>query len=634
VKRQSGSTLKARWSIACVVAAVGSLLMFAASAGAVTYTAGTPLPAGVPAGDAAIYGAADVAVDQTTGELYAADPYAREYSSGAIAHLSQAGALLNNWEEESSEFRQIGVAYDPTLNVIYAVKLHFEQAGPRFIYEIGAYEDNGTKIPLSGFPITVPFVPHAYAGGGGVASTYLNLELDPSGDIYLANRGSTVYKFDHETGATLETLTCADCLGRANFEAPSSVAVDTNGFIYVADQGNEEENEMGRVVKLNPDGSFNSVLTEYEPVPGFGSSGLAVGVDPTTNDVFLGLGTQSTFHIRAFNAVGEEVADFGAGTITEPAFAAENQIGVYGATGTVYVSDSNGAAILRVFTPDSELLAETLNSEVAGPSSATVNGIVNPNGQATTECKFEYGPTAAYGESAPCATSPGSASIRTPVSADLSGLESGAEYHYRVLEKTGSGTVSGADETFTTPLPPKPQASTGSASGISQKEATLSGMVNPEGGVTSCEFEYGTTSSYGSSVPCAEAPGSGELEVEVSAALSGLTANTTYHFRLSATNGGGTTQGKDGTFTTLVDTCATNAALCPPVEGVKPPPPPPHEGEGHKATYGQCIKSANNAYKKALKKARSKHGKAHAKAIAAAKKHKRKAIAQCKARFH
>src|SRR5205807_1430698 len=44
---------------------------------------------------------------------------------------------------------------------------------------------------------------------------------------------------------------------------------------------------------------------------------------------------------------------------------------------------------------------------------------------------------------------------------------------------------------------------------------------------------------------------SGAAPVAVSAAVAALGANTTYHFRIVATNAGGTSQGADQTFTTL-----------------------------------------------------------------------------------
>ena len=103
-----------------------------------------------------------------------------------------------------------------------------------------------------------------------------------------------------------------------------------------------------------------------------------------------------------------------------------------------------------------------------------------------------------------------------------------------------------------TPSTP-PTATTRSATAIAQTGATLQASVNPNGAQTSVHFEYGTTTSYGQSVP-AQTPGpilpAGTAAVPVSASLSGLTANTLYHFRIVATNAGGTTNGADLTFTT------------------------------------------------------------------------------------
>jgi hypothetical protein len=104
---------------------------------------------------------------------------------------------------------------------------------------------------------------------------------------------------------------------------------------------------------------------------------------------------------------------------------------------------------------------------------------------------------------------------------------------------------------FTT-LPNAPAVVTEAASSVTQTSATLNGSVNPEGGnVSSCSFEYGTTESYGSSVACSPSPGAGEAPVLVSASVSGLATNTTYHFRIVATNSGGTSYGSDNSFTTL-----------------------------------------------------------------------------------
>lgn len=81
--------------------------------------------------------------------------------------------------------------------------------------------------------------------------------------------------------------------------------------------------------------------------------------------------------------------------------------------------------------------------------------------------------------------------------------------------------------------------------------ATLNATVNPAGAVTTAIFEYGTTSSYGSTVPITLGPSNGTVAQNVAANISGLVPNTTYHFRVKATNVSGTTFGRDLTFTTM-----------------------------------------------------------------------------------
>jgi hypothetical protein len=90
-----------------------------------------------------------------------------------------------------------------------------------------------------------------------------------------------------------------------------------------------------------------------------------------------------------------------------------------------------------------------------------------------------------------------------------------------------------------------PSAVTGHASPVETESAVLNATVNPNGSnVTACTFEYGPGKTFTQSVPCSSLPGSGTSPVAVSAALGSLTHKTIYSFRISATNGGGTTVGK------------------------------------------------------------------------------------------
>ena len=96
-----------------------------------------------------------------------------------------------------------------------------------------------------------------------------------------------------------------------------------------------------------------------------------------------------------------------------------------------------------------------------------------------------------------------------------------------------------------------PTVETGSVSEVTQTSATFNAMVNPnDATVSKCEFEYGTTSGYGKSEPCSPLPGAGTSPVAAAASVSGLIANTTYHYRVVATNEGGTSNSDDQTFLT------------------------------------------------------------------------------------
>jgi hypothetical protein len=198
-------------------------------------------------------------------------------------------------------------------------------------------------------------------------------------------------------------------------------------------------------------------------------------------------------------------------------------------------------------------------------SGATLNGTVNPEGQATVYA-FQWGPTTGYGHETPLPPgSAGSGATSVAETAILSGLDPGTAYHYRVIAISAGGVATGTDQTFTTsgtpPTPTTPPTvASAAATSISPTSATLNGTVNPTGQATGYYFEYGTTAAYGFQTASASA-GAGTTNVPAPSSVTGLQPGTAYHYRLVAVSAGGTSLGSDQTFTTTAPpTVATGTA--------------------------------------------------------------------------
>ena len=203
---------------------------------------------------------------------------------------------------------------------------------------------------------------------------------------------------------------------------------------------------------------------------------------------------------------------------------------------------------------------------------ATLTGTVNPDGtEASSDTKwcFEYGvgSTGGYGlGSVPSvAQDAGSGTTPVPVDARLTGLLAGSTYRYRLVAVNdleagttqsacgiqGGQQTTGTEGLFTTPIYiPPPLVVTGSASSVEQNMATVTGTVDAEGSRTTYEFQFGVDTGYG--VEIFGAAGSGTQPEPFTVMLGDLQPATTYHYRLLATNAGGTTYGADQTFTTSV----------------------------------------------------------------------------------
>ena len=101
-----------------------------------------------------------------------------------------------------------------------------------------------------------------------------------------------------------------------------------------------------------------------------------------------------------------------------------------------------------------------------------------------------------------------------------------------------------------TPTPVStPAVTTNPATLIGSFSARLNGTVNPHGLTTTVHLQYGTTTNYGHTT--ASQTKTGNTSQNISASVSGLSASTTYHFRIVATNSHRTVFGADRMFTTL-----------------------------------------------------------------------------------
>ena len=133
-------------------------------------------------------------------------------------------------------------------------------------------------------------------------------------------------------------------------------------------------------------------------------------------------------------------------------------------------------------------------------TTATLNGVVNPNKEDTTYV-FEYGTTTAYGSTTPAQPAV-SGNAGKEVSVQVTGLTPGTTYHFRLVATNPSGSDQGNDAVFTTqaanyplppPMPPQANALTLAASPAIirfGRASVLSGqLTGPKNGAVRVELQ-------------------------------------------------------------------------------------------------------------------------------------------------
>ncbi len=490
-----------------------------------------------------------------------------------------------------------------------------------YIYWANAGGDTIGRAKLNGTEVDQSFITGVYTPVGVATTTYslfwTELGRDTIADASLAgsevNHNFIVDAEGPEAVAILAVLekelqifwsnSASNTIGKAGpginqsfitgADGASGVAVDTE-YVY---WGNYSDNTVGRAT-INGSEVNQSFITAHDP------AGLALDslepLEAVTEGAHPVTETTATLNgaVQLKNGPGFEVSEckFEYGTTTSYGSSATcsslpgSGFGLFQVSASLTGLTANTTYHYRIVAtepsstgygsdatfktlPNPPVVTTSAASSIA-QSTASLNARVNPNGGEVSQCEFEYGTTTSYGSSAPCSSPPGSGSYPVAVAASLTGLAANTTYHYRVLADNAGGSSYGSDLSFKT-LPDPLVVATSAASSVTQSTATLNATVNPDGGeVSECRFEFGTGASYGSAAPCSSLPGSGTSPVAVSAQITHLEANITYHFRIRATSAGGTGYGVDQTFTTLaLATLTGEVGVLGPQEPKVPPVP-------------------------------------------------------------
>src|SRR5260370_14214735 len=151
-----------------------------------------------------------------------------------------------------------------------------------------------------------------------------------------------------------------------------------------------------------------------------------------------------------------------------------------------------------VSTPPGLPMLATMAASSVSSASATLNGLVNPDGAATTAC-FEYGTSTNYGAGT-AGMNLGTGVNSLAVNSSIGGLLPGTTYHFHLLATNAVGNTVGADATFATPAI-APSVITQSAGGITTRSATFNGSGDSHGASTTAYSQYGTSPTYRATTP-------------------------------------------------------------------------------------------------------------------------------------
>ncbi len=359
------------------------------------------------------------------------------------------------------------------------------------------------------------------APAGSFSDGACGVTVDPATqDVYVVDPGSNAIDIFEPSGAgvyTYKSQISGMSIPGSSFDAQfiCSVAVsDVTGDVYLASEDpNAEPNHHKVVYVFNHLGIYietmNGSNTPVESL-GLGSAYESVIVDQSNGDVYVA--TDYSNEVDVFDSANKYVSRF-----SGPEWLAAVSSGdIYGwEHGVIYKLTSSGSLIAEINTHDGRN-GSGITVDPAGDVYLTNEGIIE-----------EYGPSGELEGQTRAAPGGSLVSAAANSSEDLIVADDNSQ---SVVDVFSPGIV-------------VPGTAVQAPSGVGSTTAVLNGSVNPAGvQVTSCEFEYGTSASYGQSVSCEQTPadiGSGMSPVPVTATLSPLRPNATYYYRLNAADANG-----------------------------------------------------------------------------------------------
>jgi hypothetical protein len=352
--------------------------------------------------------------------------------------------------------------------------------------------------------------------------------VDPSGNLWVETESGP---FDEFNDASVNGFVLSDA---AEFPEGPGFAVDSKGNIYFV------YSFFHNAFRWVPG-------VEFEFFAGTQGCGCVTGIaldqttGPTLDGVYVDQGT-SVAQYAPDPPVEEPPVKpevFGSSALAEGSGIAVSS------AHTVYVADTKTGDV-DVFAEGAKPVPTAEKTGVVEGTSATLEGNLAGD-ESRYHFAYNTGSTCVGGQTTPTVTS----TVSSTVSTEVTGLVAKTEYTFCLIAENTYGAESGAPITFTTTAS-KPVIEKTSSS-VQGAEATLEATVNPELEPTTCVVQYGITQSYGQETKCAPETLSAEgIGLPVTAALEGLVPDTTYDYRILATNGTGTRQGPNETFTTEV----------------------------------------------------------------------------------